>query len=239
MKKIIITIIAAAVAAGIYSCHKDFITVGNTMTDTKDNLAYVQVYNSTVTAARNYAYIDGIPVAGASFAYGGLYPASTYSFGISAGAHTILLKDTLPTATQAPLTFTENFEAGKKYTIFTYDTITSPKKITVTNNIVFPSDTTVRLRMANFMYSTAAVPAVDVFSFKRNANIFTNVPVAQVTDFIPFESSGVADTLYFREAGSSVLLGKLAVTFVAKRSYTAIVRGSYRGTKAVATFLNY
>jgi hypothetical protein len=238
MKKIIITIITAAAITGIYSCEKKFTTIGDTKT-AADGLAYVQVFSSTVNAARNYAYVDGVPVTGTAFAYGGLYPATAYSFGVAAGPHAVIIKDTLAATTQAPLTFNETFEAGKKYTIFTYDTITAAKKLTVTDNIVIPTDTTSRVRFANFIYNTAAVPAVDVFSWKRNANIFTNIPVAQVTDFIPYEASAVADTLYVRETGTAVLLNKVAVTFTKQRFYTAVLRGSYKGTKVVSTFISY
>lgn len=238
MKKYITTILIAAACTGISSCKKDKTTVA-TVTSAQNGLAYVQVLSGTVNAARNYVYVDNVPVTGAAIAFGGQFPAAAaYAFGIAGGAHTIVIKDTLATSTQVPLSFQETFESGKKYTIFTYDTITAAKKLTVTDDIVTPTDTTARLRFANLMYNSTAAPNVDVFSFLKNANVFTNIPTATVSPFIPYVSV-ITDTLYVRETGTSVLLAKVAVAFTKQRSYTAFIRGSYKGTKTAATLISY
>jgi len=133
-------------------------------------------------------------------------------------------------------------EAGKSYTIFTYDTITSTKQATVLNNIVVPTDTSSRLRFANFIYNTTPVANVDVYSYKKGtgAPLFANVATNQVTDFIPYASLQT-DTLYVYAAGTtSPLIVKQAVpSLVPTRSYTSAYNGSYRGTKAVTTFATY
>ena len=74
---------------------------------------------------------------------------------------------------------------GKNYTVFMYDTITTPKQKTVETKIVIPTDSTYRLRFANFVYNPTDVPGLDIFSFLRNANVVTNLKVTDVTDFIP------------------------------------------------------
>lgn len=228
--------------------------------------ATVQVFSATVKAARNYIYVDGVPVSGATFGYQGVFPGTAYSFTVGASSHTFLIRDTLPTTTQMPLTFTQTLAPGSNYTIFTYDTTTSPKQLTVTNNITIPKDTTCMLRFANFVYNPTVVPNVDVYSFRRIAGtpvfivtpvlnspnvmapsfvgtvpVFSNVATTEVTPFIPY-ASGLTDTLYVFAAGtSSPLLAKGFVSIpTPSRSYTSVYNGSYRSAaRAVTTFATY
>ncbi len=93
---------------------------------------------------------------------------------------------------------------------------------------------------ANFVYSPTAMPAVDVFSFLKNTNLFTNVNVTDVTGFIPYPTL-VTDTLYIRETGTANLIVKVTLSggLPIKRNATLLYRGSFRGTKAVSLFYNY
>ena len=231
-----------AVCSFIFSCTRDVPQVAATDTSFS-NSATIQVFNATVKAARNYVYIDGVPVSGAALASGGVFPATAYSFKVTAGSHTILIKDTLPATTQVPLTFSQALDAGKSYTIFTYDTITSIKQATVANNITVPLDTSSRLRFANYIYNTTTVPNVDVYSFRKgtgSAPVFASVATAQVTDFIPY-ASGLTDTLYIYATGttSPLLVKTLIPGLSPTRSYTSVYNGSYKGTKTISTFATY
>jgi hypothetical protein len=163
---------------------------------------------------------------------------------MNAGSRAILIKDTLATTTQVPINLNANLESGSYYTIFTYDSIINAKSKLVKDVIITPTDTTARLRFAHFAYSTAAIPNVDVYSTRRAQNIFTNVALTSVTDFIPY-ASAISDTLYVRETGKTVnLAGINGFSAITKRSYTVIFRGSYRlttGTAArtLSSFLTY
>jgi hypothetical protein len=209
------------------------------------NKAFVQVYNGTLSSTRNYVFVDGAPVNGAPLVYAATFPSTPSNFAIPEGFRAFLIRDTSSTIlTQPPMTFAENFLASSSYTIFMYDTLTSPRQKTVVNNIIIPVDTTSRVRFANFIFSTSAVPNVDIFSLRKNANVFTNVPVTEVTEYIPYASSSKTvenDTLYVRETGTSNLLATLnGFAPVRKRSYTLIFRGSYKtpGTTGVARLLS-
>jgi hypothetical protein len=195
-----------------------------------NNSSLVQVYMAVVSATRNYVYVDGVPVTGAALVLGSVFPGTGYGFNVPGGLNPFLVRDTLGSSTQTPLSFSENLEAGKKYTIFVYDTINSVKQKTVLTEIEIPADTTARLRFANFIFSKTAVPAVDIFSKRQNINLFTNVPITDVTPFIPIPSAFV-DTFYVRETGTS---NQLAVyngfNPVEKRSYTLVFRGRYLTT---------
>ncbi|CAN5764616.1 hypothetical protein BH11BAC3_BH11BAC3_21160 [soil metagenome] len=239
--KIIILSLAVVALSPVYiSCTKDVPNVG-VLDPGLRNGATVQVFNATVKSTRNYIYVDGVPVSGAALNYGAIFPATAFAFNVSAGSRSFLIKDTTPTTLQVPITFTQDMAAGKSYTIFTYDTITSVKQVTVTNNIVVPSDTTSRLRFGNFIYNTTAIPAVDVYSFRRGATpVFSNVASTTVTDFIPY-AAGLTDTLYVYATGttSPLLVKALVPSLVRTRSYTAACSGSYTGTKAIAIFATY
>lgn len=227
----------------LQSCAKK---VDSTLTLQNDfsNKSIVQIYMAMVNASRNYVYVDTKPVNGSSLISGSVFPASGLGFAAPVGFSAFLVRDTLSTTTQVPLTFAENLAANKNYTVFVYDTINSPKQKTVEATIENPTDTTARLRFANFIYHPMTPPAaVDIFSVKRNSNIFTNVQVTDVTAFIPF-ASAVNDTFYIRLTGTGVNLQNWRPTpapgaFVdilatlnatAKRSYTLVFRGGYRAS---------
>ena len=241
LKIMILTLGTLTISCLHFSCTKNNPQVTATETNF-GNSTFVQVFDATVKSTRNYIYVDGIPVSGAALAFGGVFPGTAFAFKVNAGLRSFLIKDTLSSSTQVPLSFAENMQVGRSYTIFTYDTITSVKQATVLNNITVPKDTTARLRFANFIYNSFAVPNVDVYSYRRGTTtpVFTNVATTQVTDFIPY-ASGLTDTLYVYATGTtSPLLVKALVTSLApQRSYTSAYSGSYRGTKAITTFATY
>jgi hypothetical protein len=240
--KLIKMIIACLVLVALEpSCTREIPAVAGASTDFS-NSATVQVFSATVKAARNYVYVDGAPVSGAALAYGGVFPATAYAVRVNYGTRTFLIKDTLPTTTQVPVSFTQTISRGGNYTIFTYDTITSTKQLTVQNNIVIPTDTTCMLRFANFVYNTTPVANVDVYSFRRGTTtpVFTNVPTASLTSFIPY-ASGLTDTLYVYATGTTtpLIVKQVVPSLAPTRSYTSAYTGSYKGTKAISTFANY
>jgi len=221
--------LAAVITAGLFACKKEVETYLPEQTDLSSK-AYIKVYNSVINTSRNYVYINNVPVTGAALAYGSLFPSVSYYSAIDAGNKDVLIKDTLITSTQKPISFTSLFDAGSNYTIFTYDTVNNTKYIVTKDNIQQPTDTTSRLRFANLVYSKTAVPNVDIYSIKRKENIFSNVPVASVTDFIPF-SSGIPDTLFVRATGTTTNLTQLnGINNTQKRSYTVVFRGIYSTT---------
>jgi hypothetical protein len=239
LKHIVLLISGLTMLAACVKTIEDTSPIDDDMT-TK---ARIQIFNATVgTGARNLITVDANRINAPGFTYGSVFPAlPSTSFAVPAGLRAFNIIDTLATTTMPPLTFAENFSAGNFYTIFLYDTLNAIKQKTVLTNIVVPDDTTARVRFANFIYSSNAVPNVDVFSFRRNANVWTNIPVKEVTEFIPYQS-GVVDTFYVRETGTMTQLAKAAVgSFTAKRSYTAIFRGSYRvaASRTISTFINY
>lgn len=233
------------ISSAFVSCTKKF-EESTLLQNDFTNSSIMQVYVATVNASRNFVWVDANRINGASLTSGSVFPTTGFGFNVGGGLRNFLVRDTLSTSTQVPYSFAENLQAGKTYTLFMYDTITTPKQKTVATNIEVPTDSTARLRFANFIYSPNAVPAFDIYSKKRNENIFTNVQVTEVTGFIPY-ASAVTDTFYIREAGTGINLqnrnpttGAMSdviavLTPTTKRSYTLIFRGGYRASSTTAT----
>ncbi len=226
------------------ACEKEYKSILTEETKL-DNMAYVKFHNAIINSNRTYIYSDLVPLNGATIAYGGLFPALSPSYAaLAAGTRNIAIRDTLVPSTQYPISFSAPMIGGNYYTIFAYDSLNAPKFRLIQDNIQVFNDTAARIRFANFPFSTAAIPNVDIFSQKQQANIFSNISTAAVTDFIMFRAN-ISDTLYVRPTGTTDNLTQLnGLVASAKRNYTLIFRGSYRSTSGAAartltTFLSY
>jgi hypothetical protein len=232
----LLTIIAICGAGGVLisSCQKER---GKEVASEQLNLnnsAQIQVYNASIPNAatdprRNMVFVDAKVVNGASITYGSLFPSSSTSFAIPGGFNAFLIRDTVVGSVQPQISFAENFQAAKYYTIFMYDTFTAVKQKTVETKIEIPVDTTARVRVANFVYHPTPINGIDIFSKKRNAFIVTNLLPTQVTDFFPYASS-LTDTLYVSETGNPANQLDTLNGFNPnkRRSYTLIFRGRWR-----------
>lgn len=236
-------ILIPLVAAAIVSCTKSF-DEKTAQQKTFDNSSLIQVYMAMGNVSRNYVWVNGKLITGSLMSSGSLFPSTAYAASIEPGLKSFLVRDTLSSSTQAPINFAENMQVGKNYTIFIYDTINAPKQKTVETNIVIPDDTTARIRFANFTHTKTAVPGVDIFSKRLNQNIFTNVNISEVTNFIPFPSV-FTDTFFVRPTGTTTNLAVLnTVSLGRKRSATLVFWGSYYVTtgahaRALSVFTNY
>jgi len=212
------------------SCKKEFNKIINENTD--EFQSYMRFYNASLSTVRNYVYVNNVAVTGPVVAYGGLFPSTGYYASLTPGSNVITIKDTLATSAQPVGTFSNVFEQGKRYTVFSYDTVTRVKYKLVQDDLVVPTDTTARLRFANMIHSSATIPNVDIYSTRRGANIFTNISPATVTSFIPYASHN--DTLYVRATGTTTNLSLPTAVFsinpTAKRNYTLVFRGNYTTT---------
>jgi hypothetical protein len=243
LKSIITTLGAVAVVACIaVSCDKQVgKEVATENTDFSDK-AFVQLYNAISGSPTTIQVsVDANSVTGAGVGLGGTFPSTPANISVQNGFRAFLIRDAATTTTFPYISFAENLQAGSYYTIFAYDTVISPKQKIVKNNIVIPSDTTARLRFANFVYNPTALPTgFDIYSVKRQAVIFSNVHETEVTEYIPIASAST-DTFYLRMNGTNVNMqnldttGKTVMVDIRSiftptrlRSYTLIFRGSYR-----------
>ena len=236
--------IALASMIMLAACEKEYKSILTEETNL-GNTAFVKFHNAIINSNRTYIYSDMVPLNGATIAYGGLFPSLSPSYtALAAGTRAIAIRDTLAPSTQYPISFNAPMTAGTFYTIFAYDSLNAPKYKVIQDNIQVFNDTAARVRFANFPFSTTAIPNVDIFSQKQQANVFTNISTAAVTDFISFRAN-ISDTLYVRPTGTTNNLTQLnGLVATAKRNYTVIFRGSYRSTTGTAartltSFLSY
>ena len=236
--------IALASMIMLAACEKEYKSILTEETNL-GNTAFVKFHNAIINSNRTYIYSDMVPLNGATIAYGGLFPSLSPSYtALAAGTRAIAIRDTLAPSTQYPISFNAPMTAGTFYTIFAYDSLNAPQYKVIQDNIQVFNDTAARVRFANFPFSTTAMPNVDIFSQKQQANIFTNISTAAVTDFISFRAN-ISDTLYVRPTGTTNNLTQLnGLVATAKRNYTVIFRGSYRTTtgtaaRTLASFLSY
>lgn len=211
------------------------------------NKTLVQVFDATVNSTSTHLFIDGSQVTGSALVYGAVFPSSAYAFKVEPGLRSFNIRNTAAGTTQTPITFAENMEVKKNYTIFMYDTITAVKQITVENKIEIPSDTTARVKFANLAWlKTGAAPAVDVFSTLRGANVFSNIAPTEVTEYVPY-AAAVSDVIIVRQAGTLIGLDTATFNFTRKRSYTLVYRGRAASNEAngatfprtLSSFANY
>ena len=237
--------LVATISLALVACEK---SLDNKLTIDKgmENSTTVQVFNALVNSNRTQVFVDTRKVSGATITQGTVFPANpNYGFNVPGGLRPFIIRDTLVSSTQVPLAFSENMQVNTHQTIFVYDTINSPKQKTVIDNIVVPTDTTARIRFANFVYNPTNVPAVDIYSVNRGTNIFTNVNVTDVTEFIPY-ASRETDTIYIRPTGTTTNLQnvtgstwadiRLIFTPTIRRSYTIVFWGSWRTTNTASAF---
>jgi hypothetical protein len=234
----------AVLALGLSSCEKTFDEKIELKAE-QSNTATVQVFIATVNAARNYVYVDAKPVNGAALVSGNLFPANGIGISVQPGLRNMMVRDTLSTTRQTQLSFAQNMQAGMGYTVFMYDTITSVKQKTVETHLIVPSDTSCRIRFANFAYNgNAATPAIDVVSTGKNEVVATNVPYTGVTEFVAHPTGLAGEGFQIRLAGTSTVLASITTaTLNPKRSYTVVYRGSHRSTtstgRTATLFVNY
>jgi hypothetical protein len=211
------------------------------------NKTLVQVFDATVNSAGTHLFIDGNQVTGTALVYGAVFPSSAYAFQVDPGLRSFNIRNTTAGTTQAPITFAENMDVKKNYTIFMYDTITAAKQLTVVNNIVVPGDSTARVKFANLAWlKTGTPPAVDVFSVLKGGNVFSNIDPTQVTEYVPY-AAAVNDVLIVRQAGTLIGLDTATFNFTRKRSYTLVYRGRAASNEAngatfprtLSAFANY
>ncbi|RYZ32596.1 MAG: DUF4397 domain-containing protein [Sphingobacteriales bacterium] len=215
--------------------------------------ASVQVYNAAIGTKGNFIYMDGVPLNGAPFVYtqttstNAAYTGSGLIFGLAPGTHTFTVRDTAVATTQAPLVFSNSMQPNTSYTIFTYDTLTAVKQLTVQNSFPTVQDTTARVRFAHLAFLKSGNPGnVDIFSKNRNANLFSNVAFKAVSDYVAFQSRK-SDTLIVRNAGTQTGLDTAFFNPAAKRYYTLVFRGRFSTNEAggalyprtLASFVNY
>jgi hypothetical protein len=243
MKKTIYTVmtVLGAGLALLAACTKNIKDTTPLVADL-DQQAKIQIYNATLNTQRNFLLMDGNALSGAPMVFTQTtatnitHTGQGLIYAVQPGTRNFILKDTSSSTTQPEVAFNMNLQPNNFYSIFTYDSMNAIKVVNVPTTIVIPDTGTARVRFTNLTYVKGGLPGnVDVFSRNKNANIFSNIALAQVTDFINLPTFS-SDQLIVREAGTLNALDTASFSPTQKRSYTLVFRGRYNFNEAGNAF---
>lgn len=238
--------VLAIITLFVIGCSKrDVSDVATLKTLDQNNSGYLKLISASTGSVRNYVFIDNaynLLNGGALLSYATCVPAGSSYYSMKAGSRNLIIRDTATITTQPVLNFDHYFEPGKFYSLFTYDSAFTIKFKMVADPVVVVSDTTARLRFANFASGPLAA-SVDVFSKNLNANLFTNISVTSVSSFVPV-ATRLADSIFIRATGTTTNLVGTSVTPSQARNYTLLLSGRYEmstGTvpRRLSLFTNY
>jgi hypothetical protein len=240
--KLLLLLVAAA---GIWAgCDKELQEDAPAQLMNDQDNSYIRV----IHAAPNFATITGQPdafnliVSGAkvnstAIAYTGMFPGTSVGYvGVTSGLHWIKIsRPGVNTNDSITIqTLQKVLEPGQRYSLIVTDSIKSTneaKWMLLKDNFNTPVPGNYAVRFVHAVLNDTVGKTVDVYSFKRKANIFTNVKIGEVTGFVEYGPAG-NDTLSIRRPGVTTWgggVGELArlnaIPFASGRVYTVIYRG--------------
>jgi len=127
--------------------------------------------------------------------------------------------------------FTKLFTTGQYYTLLVTDSIKSPRdssQMFLPDVYSKPSPGNYSLRFVHAVWNDTTGKNIDIFSARRNANIYNNIKPGQILPFItlPYNTQ-LNDTLYVRRAGTLFNLSILNnIGLSNQRVYTLVYRGN-------------
>ncbi len=183
-------------------------------------------------------FVNNAKVNSGMITYAGVFPASGSNFGyfaVQPGLVNVRLSvaGVVNPDSIALTTFSKVIQKGQYYSIILTDNIKSANdsaKIFIPDVYNKPSNGNYSIRFIHAVLNDTVGKNIDIFSARRNANIYNNIAPGQIVNFSSFPyNSQVADTFYVRRAGT---LQNLAITtssvgfFGNQRAYTFIYRGN-------------
>jgi hypothetical protein len=191
--------------------------------------------------------VSGAKVNSAALSYSSLFPGQTTGYiGLTNGMHWFkVVRPGVNTGDSITIhTFQKVLQPGQRYSYIVTDSFrsnTEARAMFLEDNFNTPVPGNYAVRFVHAVHSDTVGKVVDVYSYKRKANIFTGIKIGQATGFIELGPSG-NDTLSIRRPGVTTWgsgVGELArftgIPFSSGRVYTVIYRGLTTlttGTKA-------
>ena len=242
MKKILsYSILLAAGLMLIAACKKqadikaDFVTTG-------DN-AFVRLIHVSPSLRQVFnapdsinIFINNAKVNGPLITYAGLFPASGTNYGYFAVptglVHIKLTVAGIVNTDSIPLTsFSKVFTKGQFYSIIVTDNIKAANdssKMILQDIYTKPNPGNYSIRFVHAVLNDTADKNIDVYSARRNANIYNNIKPGEIVNFRTYPyNSQLNDTLYVRRAGTLQNLATVnGASFGNQRAYTLIYRGN-------------
>ncbi len=182
-----------------------------------------------------HVFANGIKMNGARLSYGGVMPGTSPASYVALPSGMVDLKvsvggfenlDSIPVTT-----LKLDFKAGQYYSFIITDSLLNASKdstrIFVRDSFPTPNTGRIGLRFIQAFADTAVDKRVDVYSTRRNNNLYTNMVPGMVSSFSNQPFIDLPDTLIVRRSGTTTELARINnVTFGNTRVYTLYLRGN-------------
>lgn len=255
MKKIIgLIAIGAFTISALSSCEKDdskHVSYTPTLDPSYLKVVHIspnfrQVFN---TADSFNVYLDDEKLSGSFLTFNGGFPAVTANINTYAevrqGIHKVTLKSSLNESTI--LFLPRTLLQGEKYSFLITDSVdrnNAYSNMWLKDDFTIPDTGKISLRFVHAVMNDTVGKAVDVYSKRYDANIFSGILKKGVTPFVEFPYTTQLDTLTVRRAGTTNALAVFnSASFGRKRVYTIVYKGNTvtTGTKGknILIYNNY
>jgi hypothetical protein len=243
-KNTILQVISATVLLFAFSSCKKY-TKGHQTIDL-GNRAFLKVIHAAPGFTQVFNSVDNFNVLvgainsqrmAASMTYNSAFPANTINTNtyaaVPAGAQDIRLvrRGTVNIDSTTIAVIPKNLVAGGYYTLIITDSLTSNpaySKIWSQDAVIWPLDGNYSIRFIHAVMNDTAGKFVDIYSARNAGNIFSNVSMGSVSNFVTLpRTTTLSDTIIVRRAGTTQELARVnGVAISNRRVYTIIYRGN-------------
>ena len=239
----------------LLSCTRDF---GTKAPAEQGARAYLKIIHAAPSMAKIFTlnkdsfnvFVGGNKVNGTVMTYNSFFPSTAILYSaVQPGTYMIRLSLNSSTTPDSSTftSFSRTFVAGQYYTLLLTDSIKSLRdssQIFVNDIYTVPQTGYYNMRFIHAVLNDTVGKTVDIYSTRRNSNIYTAIKPGTITAFTALAyNAQLNDTLYVRRTGTTFNLAPLlASTFSNQRVYTLCYRGdsASTGTKArgLVTYLH-
>lgn len=264
-KFLFVLVLAGCVLTFGIACKKDYL-VKTPAPAADSSFAYIKIadispsFRSMMKSPDTFTvYLDSTRLS-TPLSYGVTFPnnagtvVNAYA-AIPPGTHKLRISFKGTTTADSTITsFTESFTAARYYTFMITDSLLATRdtaRMFIQDYFPAPLTGTYNLRFINAVINDTPGLAVDLYSTRKNANLFTKIKPDSVTSFQALAyNAQLNDTIFVRRSGTTFNLavvakaGGLVFTPGNQRSYTICFQGNgtlTTGTKArsLVGYVNY
>jgi hypothetical protein len=251
-----LTLGALALSLTMLGCVKEKVIIAPWETiDGNSNTAQLRIIhaapnfrNVTGRADSIHVFANGAKINGARLTYGGTFPATSPTSYTTIPSGFVYLKisvgglvnlDSIQVAAINTV-----IQPGTQYTLMITDSLLNASKdstrIFVRDSLPNLLNIRTGIRFISALNDTAVDKRVDVWSARRNSNLFAGIQPGGITNFTTQPFINFPDTLIVRRAGTMTELARLNnITFANQRVYTMYLRGDVLLTGVKARTLTW
>jgi len=235
------TMAALALSLGIFACEKkkeilapwDTVGPGTEFAQIRIMHAATNFRAITGQADSLHFFVNGAKINNTRMSFGGVWPAQTPTTYTSVPAGNVDLRVSvggIVNIDSIPITTLKlNLAAGERYSFMLTDSLLNASKdssrIFVRDSFPTPLNGRIGLRFINGLTDTAG-KRIDLWSARRNANLYANIPYGSISSFSNQPFINIADTLIIRRAGTMQEFARInTITFANQKVYTIFLRG--------------